>query len=166
MWASTSASASSHQAGQLRRARTRPIGDTPPLRAPRRPRQRPCQSRRRPWCVDRVYIHSLNDPMPARSRLTLCNCFAVRQASRHVTKIYDRHLAPARITIAQFTLLALLDERSEMTMNDLVKAVMIDRTTLVRTVKPLQRDQLVTSRPNPKDVRQLVFSLTSADARG
>jgi DNA-binding MarR family transcriptional regulator len=47
-------------------------------------------------------------------------------------------------------------------MNDLVKAVMIDRTTLVRTVKPLQRDQLVTSRPNPKDVRQLVFSLTSA----
>jgi DNA-binding MarR family transcriptional regulator len=105
---------------------------------------------------------AINDPMPARSRLTLCNCFAVRQASRHVTKIYDRHLAPARITIVQFTLLALLDERSEMTMNDLVKAVMIDRTTLVRTVKPLQRDQLVTSRPNPKDVRQLVFSLTSA----
>jgi DNA-binding MarR family transcriptional regulator len=47
-------------------------------------------------------------------------------------------------------------------MNDLVTAVMIDRTTLVRTLKPLQRDQLVTSRPNPKDVRQLVFSLTSA----
>jgi DNA-binding MarR family transcriptional regulator len=100
--------------------------------------------------------------MPARSRLTLCNCFAVRQASRHVTKIYDRHLSPARITIAQFALLVLLDERSEMTMNDLVKAVMIDRTTLVRTVKPLQRDELVTSRPNTKDVRQLVFSLTSA----
>jgi DNA-binding MarR family transcriptional regulator len=113
-------------------------------------------------CVDRVYIHSLNDPMPARSRLTLCNCFAVRQASRHVTKIYDRHLSPARITITQFTLLALLDERSEMTMNDLVKAVMMDRTSLVRMVKPLQRDELVTSRPNTKDVRQLVFSLTSA----
>jgi DNA-binding MarR family transcriptional regulator len=99
------------------------------------------------------------------TRLDLCNCFAARQAARHVTKLYERHLAPAELTSAQFSILIGLDEAGEMTMNELAKALVMDRTTLLRAIKPLQRDELVISRAGANDVRQLVFSLSSAGAR-
>jgi hypothetical protein len=41
------------------------------------------------------------------TRLELCNCFAARQASRHLTKLYERHLADAEVTSAQFSKKAL-----------------------------------------------------------
>jgi hypothetical protein len=37
-----------------------------------------------------------------------CNCFALRQASRFVTQLYERHLAPVGLTAAQFTILSRL----------------------------------------------------------
>jgi len=37
--------------------------------------------------------------------LNLCNCFATRQAARHVTRLYERHLAGADVTSAQYSIL-------------------------------------------------------------
>ena len=37
-----------------------------------------------------------------------CTCLAVRQAARHVTQFYDRHLAPAGLRTTQFSILARL----------------------------------------------------------
>jgi DNA-binding MarR family transcriptional regulator len=99
------------------------------------------------------------------TRLELCNCLAARQASRHLTKLYERHLAGAELTSAQFSMLVGLDEAGEMTMNELAKAMVMDRTTLLRAIKPLQRDELVVSRPSADDVRRLVFSLSAAGVR-
>jgi DNA-binding MarR family transcriptional regulator len=99
------------------------------------------------------------------TRLELCNCFAVRQASRHLTKLYERHLAGAELTSAQFSILVGLDEAGEMTMHELAQAMVMDRTTLLRAIKPLQRDELIVSRPSADDVRRLVFSLSAAGVR-
>jgi DNA-binding MarR family transcriptional regulator len=41
----------------------------------------------------------------------------------------------------------------------------MDRTTLLRAIKPLQRDELIVSRPSADDVRRLVFSLSAAGTR-
>ena len=72
-----------------------------------------------------------------------CNCFALRQASRFVTQLYERHLSPAGLTAAQFTILSRLSRAPGATAAELADDLVMDRTTVVRALKPLQRDALV-----------------------
>jgi DNA-binding MarR family transcriptional regulator len=103
--------------------------------------------------------------MKSPTTLNTCNCFALRQAARHVTKLYERHLASADLTSAQFSILGALGEAGEMTMAELANALVMDRTTLLRAIQPLQRDEFLTSRSSDDDSRLLVISLTSAGER-
>jgi DNA-binding MarR family transcriptional regulator len=103
--------------------------------------------------------------MRAPTTLNTCNCFAVRQAARHVTKLYERHLASADLTSAQFSILGALGEAGEMTMAELADALVMERTTLLRAIQPLQRAELLRSRAGDVDPRQLVISLSAAGER-
>jgi DNA-binding MarR family transcriptional regulator len=103
--------------------------------------------------------------METTSALTSCNCFAVRQAARHVTRLYERHLADAELTSAQFSILGTLHESGPMTMVDLAQVLVMDRTTLVRAMKPLQREDFLKTTSSPEDPRQLIFSLAPAGER-
>jgi DNA-binding MarR family transcriptional regulator len=103
--------------------------------------------------------------MESSRALNLCNCFAVRQAARQVTKLYERHLGRAELTSAQFSILVALSEGGRMSMIELARALVMDRTTLLRAMKPLQREGLLKSRSSDVDPRQLVFSLSSAGER-
>jgi DNA-binding MarR family transcriptional regulator len=89
-----------------------------------------------------------------------CNCFALRQAARHVTQIYERHLGGVGLTAAQFTILAKLARTPNLPMAELADAMVMERTTLVRAMKPLQRDGLVLAEAADHDNRTLLFSLT------
>ncbi|MBV9914074.1 MAG: winged helix-turn-helix transcriptional regulator [Sinobacteraceae bacterium] len=97
--------------------------------------------------------------------VNLCNCFAVRQAARRVTRLYEKHLAESELTSAQFSILGALAEVGQMTMQDLASALGMDRTTLLRAMKPLQREEFLKSRPAEADPRQLMFSLSAAGER-
>jgi DNA-binding MarR family transcriptional regulator len=103
--------------------------------------------------------------MTSSSALNLCNCFAIRQAARHVTKLYERHLGAAQLTSAQFSILVALGEAGQMTMAELAEALVMDRTTLLRAMKPLQRQELSRSASSGEDPRQFVFRLSSAGER-
>jgi DNA-binding MarR family transcriptional regulator len=103
--------------------------------------------------------------MKKASRYELCNCFAVRQAARHLTRHYESHLSGADLTSAQFSILVALGEEGEMTMSELSKAMVMDRTTLVRAIKPLQQEELLISRPKEGSARQLSLSLSTAGER-
>lgn len=89
-----------------------------------------------------------------------CNCFALRQAARRVTQIYERHLGAVGLTAAQFTILAKLARKPSLPIADLADAMVMERTTLVRAMKPLQRDGLVIAESAEHDSRTFVFSLT------
>jgi DNA-binding MarR family transcriptional regulator len=91
-----------------------------------------------------------------------CNCFALRQAARYVTQIYERHLAQVGMTAAQFTIMAKLARQPESTMLELSEQMVMDRTTLVRALKPMQRDGLVVAQPSEQDSRTFVLSLSAA----
>jgi DNA-binding MarR family transcriptional regulator len=97
--------------------------------------------------------------------LSLCNCFAVRQAARQVTRQYERYFAQADLTSAQFSILVALSEAGPMTMLELAKVLVMDRTTLLRAMKPLQREDLLKNAASDADPRQLVFSLSPAGDR-
>ena len=89
------------------------------------------------------------------------DCFAIRQAARHVSQIYDRHLSNVGLTITQFSLLGRLKRTGPMTMKQIAEAMRVQRTTLVRTIQPLRRDGLVSSEALGADARALVISLTA-----
>ena len=92
--------------------------------------------------------------------LSECNCLAVRQAARHVTQLYDRHLAAAGLRTGQHAVLARLQRRGPMTINELAAELIIDRTTLGRNLRPLERDGLISITPGRSDRRIKEVRLT------
>jgi DNA-binding MarR family transcriptional regulator len=91
-----------------------------------------------------------------------CNCLALRQATRHVTQFYDGFLVPAGIRATQYSILARLNRRGAMTINALAADLVMDRTTLGRNIRPLQRDGLVAIGPGKSDRRRKELRLTSS----
>jgi DNA-binding MarR family transcriptional regulator len=94
------------------------------------------------------------------------DCFAIRQAARYMSQLYDRHLANVGLTITQFSLLGRLKRTGPMTMKQMADAMRMQRTTLVRTIQPLRRQGLVSSEALGAEGRALSIVLTAAgDAR-
>ena len=93
-----------------------------------------------------------------------CNCLALRQAARHVTQFYDQFLAPLGLRTTQFSILAKLKRLGPMTINALAADLVVDRTTLGRTMLPLQRDGLIRIAQGRADRRSKELQLTAAGA--
>src|SRR6478672_4439054 len=91
-----------------------------------------------------------------------CNCFAVRSAARHVTRLYDQLLAPVGLRVTQYSILARLKRKGPLTINALAEDMVMDRTTLGRNVLPLQRDGLITIKSASSDRRAKELRLTKA----
>jgi DNA-binding MarR family transcriptional regulator len=88
------------------------------------------------------------------------DCFAIRQAARHISQLYERYLSQADVTSSQFNILATIKRGSKLTMIELAQAMVMDRTTLVRALRPLQRNGLVANEANENGVRRLELTLT------
>jgi DNA-binding MarR family transcriptional regulator len=98
----------------------------------------------------------------AQPNLADCNCLAVRQAARYVTQLYDRHLAAAGLRTSQYGILAKLKRHGAMTINELATELVMDRTTLGRNIRPLERDGLLAITPGRTDRRVKELRLTAA----
>ncbi|WP_421657002.1 MarR family winged helix-turn-helix transcriptional regulator [Leptothermofonsia sp. ETS-13] len=90
---------------------------------------------------------------------TFCTCMNVRKASRVITQLYDEALQPSGLLVSQFNLLVALAFAGSMTMTRLAEVLVMDRTTLTRNLKPLERDGLVQIQPG-QDQRTRVVNLT------
>jgi DNA-binding MarR family transcriptional regulator len=90
-----------------------------------------------------------------------CNCLALRQAARHVTQFYDEYFATSGVRATQYSILARLDRKGPMTINALAAELVMDRTTLGRNIRPLQRDGLVAIGPGEADRRKKEVRLTA-----
>ena len=82
-------------------------------------------------------------PSESSARWPECNCLALRQAARHVSQFYDQYLASTGLRTTQFSILAKLKGLGPMTINALARELVMDRTTLGRTMLPLERDGLI-----------------------
>jgi DNA-binding MarR family transcriptional regulator len=100
----------------------------------------------------------------ARPQPEVCNCLALRQASRHVTQFYDQLLASSGLRTTQFSILIRLRLAGPMTINALAKALVMDRTTLGRNILPLEREGLIDVVSGRADRRSKVLRLTKAGA--
>jgi DNA-binding MarR family transcriptional regulator len=91
-----------------------------------------------------------------------CTCLAIRQAARHVSQFYDRHLAPSGLRITQFSILAKLKAGGPSTINSLAEVLVMDPTTLGRNILPLRRDGLIAVARGVGDRRSKELHLTVA----
>lgn len=90
-----------------------------------------------------------------------CACATVRRSSRALTQIYASRLQGHGMEGTQFTLLQVLQHTGEITQRQLGELLVIDSTTLSRSLAPLQRQGWIAVRPG-KDRREKRISLTPA----
>jgi DNA-binding MarR family transcriptional regulator len=76
--------------------------------------------------------------MATSSRPYLCYALAARKSARHLSRLYDRYLAPAGLSVSQFSILRLLQEHGRLKITELAGIMIMERTSLVRALKPLQ----------------------------
>jgi DNA-binding MarR family transcriptional regulator len=96
---------------------------------------------------------------PDISALHDCACYQVRRLSRQITQAYDRHLSVCGLTTTQFALLTAVNTNGPVAVTGLAEALGMDRTTLTRLIKPLEREGLVKIAPSV-DRRIRVVTLT------
>jgi DNA-binding MarR family transcriptional regulator len=72
-----------------------------------------------------------------------CVCFNLRWVTRAVTQFYDSEMRRHGIRPTQGTILLALKAKKTWSMAELSDWLGMDRTTLVRNLRPLQRDGLV-----------------------
>ena len=93
-----------------------------------------------------------------------CACFNTRKTARVLGQVYDRALEPSGLKNTQFTALAVADAYDGISITDLSKAMEIERTTLTRNLKVLERDGLVKVGPGA-DGRSKTVILTAKGKR-
>lgn len=90
-----------------------------------------------------------------------CNNLALRQAARHVSQIYDRHMAEAGLRGSQYSILSKLGRLGALPIGRLAESMVLERTALGRALGPLERDKLVVVGPGA-DGRSRSVRLTPA----
>ena len=89
-------------------------------------------------------------------KTSICHCTNMRQISRKITNIYDEFLKPSNLNVTQYSLLSNLKRVQPIKMNDFSKVVKLDRTTLVRNLKPLINLSLIEIKSIDKSKAQLL----------
>jgi DNA-binding MarR family transcriptional regulator len=102
--------------------------------------------------------------MRAEPDRTLCMCTALRGATRAVTRLYDDALRGTGLRVTQYAILARLARVGEVTQRDLGRRLHLDETTLTRSLRPLERQGLIATRPG-EDRREKRLAVTAAGRR-
>ncbi len=89
-----------------------------------------------------------------------CHCQTLRQAARRVTAFYDAALAPLGLRVSQFSILSRLHRHGPRSIQALAAELVMDRTTLGRNIRPLERDGLLCAVADPADRRSRLLSVT------
>lgn len=88
-----------------------------------------------------------------------CCCFNMRKVMRAVTQFFDGYLEPTEIRSTQFTLLVALSSINAKTLTEIAENLVMDRTTLTRNLKPLEKLELIAT-IQPLDKRSKAYVLT------
>ncbi|MCS7475675.1 MarR family winged helix-turn-helix transcriptional regulator [Umezawaea endophytica] len=93
-----------------------------------------------------------------------CYVTSMRKASRRLTQLYDEAMAPSGLRSTQFSILAELSEPTQgpPTMGELAEVLVLDRSGLGHSLRPLEREGLIEFEVNPDDRRSRIVVLTKA----
>ncbi|SFG07217.1 DNA-binding transcriptional regulator, MarR family [Desulfotomaculum arcticum] len=92
-----------------------------------------------------------------------CVCFNLRKASRLLSQVYDQALKPSGIKVTQFSLMMAVAGNDGITMGKLARPLGMDRTTLSRNARLLEKKGLIEIGEG-EDRREQVLNLTEKGA--
>jgi len=87
-----------------------------------------------------------------------CHCILLRKATRKVSSYYDEALAPLGVNIGQFSLLRNIRRMEPVSLTDLAHKVELDRSTVGRNAKVLERMELIAI-GHGEDQREAVLTI-------
>jgi len=90
-----------------------------------------------------------------------CYAFTARHASRHLSQFYERMIVGSGIHAQQFTILAIINSKEPLTISELAEEMAMDRTTLTRSLSPLERDGYILVSSEKTDRRSKIITLTT-----
>ena len=88
-----------------------------------------------------------------------CACFHFRKISRVATQIFEEKMKPTGLRITQVTLLAAVSSLGPIAMNALADPLDIDRTTLTRNLRLLEKQGAIAITAG-RDRRERIVSVT------
>jgi DNA-binding MarR family transcriptional regulator len=91
---------------------------------------------------------------------SVCNNAAAKRASRRLGLFYDDVLAPSGLRATQHALLQQIARLGAPSMTTLATALVLDRSALSHTLRPLERDALIALHPAKNDRRIKLVALT------
>lgn len=91
---------------------------------------------------------------------TICICTSLRQAALATSDLYNRALEPSGLKVTMYRLLKRASEAGRPNISELSRIVGLDRSTLGRNLRVLERQQLIRFE-EAKDERARVVVLTS-----
>ncbi|MGR3178906.1 MAG: MarR family winged helix-turn-helix transcriptional regulator [Candidatus Anammoxibacter sp.] len=91
--------------------------------------------------------------------LAKCVCFNFRKATRVVTQIYDEKLRSSGLRATQLSILFVASVEKSTSITRLAEMLVVDRTTLTRNLKPLEKQDLIKIEPG-NDSRTRIVKLT------
>jgi DNA-binding MarR family transcriptional regulator len=97
----------------------------------------------------------------AQSVLDRCLCKRTRSAARTITRLYDEELRSTGLRPSQVEVLVTVAAKSELSISALADDLDLDRTTLTRNLRPLEKRGLVALSAEGRHRTRLV-SLTPA----
>lgn len=90
---------------------------------------------------------------------TPCTCAMLRRTTRGVTQIYDQALRPIGLRLTQYSVLAQVARNQGLNISALAQRLAMDRSTLTRNLRPLERAGWIRNGPGA-DHRQRAVELT------
>lgn len=91
-----------------------------------------------------------------------CTCAKLRRLTRRVTAVYDRLMTPQGMTVTQYSLLSQLRHLEGQHLSQLALALDMDRSSLTRTLKPLEQAGWIRLQSSSQDARARSVHLTDA----
>ena len=91
-----------------------------------------------------------------------CNCNALRRAARRISNFYDSELAASGLRATQFAILASINDVGEATASAIAERLELDRTTMGRNLRPLEREGLIRRGVSKMDGRSRAITLSKS----
>jgi DNA-binding MarR family transcriptional regulator len=92
---------------------------------------------------------------------TACACTKLRRSARVISTLYDDALGPTGLTVAQFAMLRTLGRIGPSSLTQYAAATGHDRSTLNRTIRPLEQAGYLES-SGGRDQRARIVEVTDA----
>lgn len=93
-----------------------------------------------------------------------CACTAVRKAARAISRVYDAELATSGLTTTQFAILRNLEREPAPPLSRLAEAMVMDRTSLYRTLRPMEAAGWISVEAAPRGRAKIVRMTAAGEA--